>query len=92
MKNRSSNTSVPTDQVLDMVTGFYFLRNQPLEVGKNVMLHLFDNNTYSQVPVLVLRKERVVLPNLKAVDAIVVQPQLTTRAGFSTGPAICLSG
>ena len=83
MKKRSSNTSVPTDQVLDMITGFYFLRNQPLEVGKSVTLHLFDNNTYSPVPVLVLRKERVVLPNLRAVDAIVVQPQLTTSGVFN---------
>ena len=83
MKKRYCNTSVPTDQVLDMITGFYFLRNQPLEVGKSVMLHLFDNNTYSPVPVLVLRKERVVLPNLRTVEAIVVQPQLTTSGVFN---------
>jgi len=83
VKKRYYNTSVPTDQVMDMITGLYFLRNQPLEVGKIVTLDLFDSNTYSPLPVLVLRKEQVVLPNLSAVESFVVQPQLGTSGIFN---------
>jgi len=89
IKKRYYTTSVPTDQVLDMITGLYFLRNQPLEVGKVVTLHLFDSNTYAPVPVLVLRKERVVLPNFSAIETFVVQPQLGTSVIFNrTGDLI----
>ena len=82
LNKRYYNTSVPTDQVMDVITGFYFLRNQQLEVGKSLTLDLFANDTYAKTPVQVLRKERIRLPNLTEVEAFVVQPRLATSGIF----------
>ena len=82
LNKRYYNTTVPTDHVMDIITGFYYLRNQRLEVGKSLMLDLFDNDTYVRTPVQVLRKERVRLPNLTEVEAYVVQTQLATSGVF----------
>jgi Protein of unknown function (DUF3108) len=78
LNKRYYNHSVPTDQVMDTISGFYFLRNQQLEVGKSIVLNLFDNNTYAPTTVLVLRKERVTLANFREVETFVLQPQFAT--------------
>ena len=39
------------------------------------MLHIYDSNTNSEVPVDVIRMEKVSLPALRKVDALLKQPQ-----------------
>jgi uncharacterized protein DUF3108 len=70
------------DDVLDILSGFYFLRNQPLEVGKTARLHIFDKQQCVDVPVEVLRRERVALPGFRGVDALVIRPGLPTDGLF----------
>lgn len=72
---------LPVDDVMDVVSGFYFLRNQVLEVGKEVLLHLFDSNEYSPTTVEVLRREHISLPGSRGVDTLVLHPLFKT-AGF----------
>ena len=47
LTNRDNYQPLPVDDVMDAVSGFYFLRNRDLEVGKSELLHLFDSNEYS---------------------------------------------
>jgi hypothetical protein len=81
LNNRYNYESLPVDDVMDAVTGFYFLRNRDLEVGNTVELHLFDSYEYSPTTVEVLRKERIELPGGNEVDTLVLHPLFRT-AGF----------
>lgn len=82
LKNLSLRESLPNSDVLDILSGLYYLRNQPLEVGKSVLLQLFDSNRYAPTAVSVLRKEHLTLPGLRAVDTLLVHPQLKTDGIF----------
>ncbi len=73
---------VDDDNLLDIVTGFYFLRKQQLEVGSTVILHLFDSNTYVLTPVHILRRERINLPGRNEVATLVIKPELKTDGIF----------
>jgi len=71
-----------TDEALDTLSGFYYLRNRPLQVGKTEALHIFDSETYADVPVEVLRRESMRLPNFTKVDTVVVRPLQQTAGIF----------
>jgi hypothetical protein len=81
LRNRYDYQPLPGDDVMDVVSGFYFLRKQDLEVGKSVQLHLFDSNEFSSTTVEVLRRERIDLPGSREVDTLVLHPLFKT-AGF----------
>ena len=81
INGRNQITTVPTDEVLDTLSGLYYLRNRPLQVGQTELLHVFDSEIYEDVPVEILRKETVRLPNFTLVDTIVIQP-LQKSAGI----------
>jgi hypothetical protein len=82
LRNRYSNEPLPTDQAMDLITAFYFLRNQPLEVGTTVVLPIYDSNSYAPTEVTVLRRERVTLPGFRDVETLVIQPRLLTDGIF----------
>lgn len=81
LANRYDYQSLPDDNVMDVVSGFYFLRNQDMEVGNSVQLKLFDSNEYSSTKVEVQRRERIGLPGAREVDTLVIHPLFKT-AGF----------
>jgi len=81
LTNRYDYQTLPGDDVMDAVSGFYFLRNRDLEVGKEEKLNLFDSNEYSPTTVEVLRRERIELPGSREMDTLVLHPQFKT-AGF----------
>ena len=79
---RTLTMAVPTDDVLDTLSGIYYLRNLPLEVGRTETLHIFDSETYANVPVEILRREETRLPNLTTVATLVVRPLQKTAGMF----------
>lgn len=86
LNKRYANSSLPREDVKDMISGFYYLRNQQLEVGRPVELYLFDSNQYIPTTVEVLRKEHLKLPGFRNADTLVVHPILKTDGFFhSTG-------
>jgi hypothetical protein len=86
LQKRYANSPLPREDVKDMISGFYYLRNQRLEVGKPVQLYLFDSNEYVPSTVEVLRKEHLSLPGFREADTLVVHPILKTDGFFhSTG-------
>lgn len=76
------NSPIPTDQTMDIISGFFFLRNQELEVGKSLQLHIYDSNTYSPTEVRVLRRESLPLPGFRDVETLVIQPILKSEGFF----------
>jgi hypothetical protein len=74
--------TLPRDDILDIISGFYFLRNQPVKVGKSLMLHLYDGDKYAPTVVEVLRNERIHVSGLGDVETLVVHPLLTISGYF----------
>jgi hypothetical protein len=50
-------------------------------VGKTETLNIFDSETYAEVPVEILRRETILLPNFTEIGTLVVQP-LQKSAGI----------
>ena len=82
INNRNQTFIVPTEEVIDTLSGIYFLRNRQLQIGKNEILHIFDSETYAEVPVEILRREKIRLPNLTEIDTLVVRPIQKTAGIF----------
>lgn len=84
-RNRYANETVPTSDVLDTLSAFYYLRNRPLQAGTTEMLHIYDGDVYAEVPVEVVRQEEVRLRNLKKVDSLLLrhvkQKEIFRRTG-----------
>jgi hypothetical protein len=74
INHRTLETVLPSDDVLDTLSGIYYLRERPLQLEKTEVLHIFDSETYADVPVEILRREEIRLPNLKKIATIVVRP------------------
>ncbi len=82
LTHKSSNETVPTSDVLDLLSGFYYLRGKPLKVGTSEILQVYDSDQYTEIPVQVLRRERVNLPGFRKADTIVIKPQFKTDGIF----------
>ncbi|MBT0653858.1 DUF3108 domain-containing protein [Geobacter luticola] len=82
LSHKSSNETVPTSDVLDLLSGFYFLRGKPLKVGTPELLQVYDSDRYTEIPVEVLRREQVSLPGFRKADTLVIKPQLKTDGIF----------
>ncbi|MDD2582611.1 MAG: DUF3108 domain-containing protein [Desulfuromonadaceae bacterium] len=79
---RSQTVPVPSDEVIDTLSGIYLLRSRTLQVGKTEILHIFDSETYADVPVEILSRETIRLPNLQKVDTVVIRPIQQTAGIF----------
>jgi len=82
MTNRSLKEQIPNSDVTDLLSGLYFLRNRPLQIGVAETLHIYDSDSYAAVPVEVVRRETVSLPAFREVEALMVQPRLKTGGIF----------
>lgn len=82
INGRSLKTTVPSEDVLDTLSGIYYLRNRPLQVGKTETLHIYDSETYADVPVEILRSEEIRMPNLTKLSTLVVRPLQKTAGIF----------
>jgi hypothetical protein len=74
----------------DVLTGFYYLRRQPLEIGKPVNISMFDSNKFLNTEVKVLRREKVKLNSGEEVSAIVVEPILNSEGLFKKSGTILI--
>jgi len=81
LKKRYSDEALENLDTLDFVSGFYFLRLQPLKVGTSLTLRLYDGDTTVSVPITVLREEKLSLPGMRNADALVVEPRFP-ESGF----------
>ncbi len=82
LRGRSKMTTVPTDEVIDTLSGIYYLRNRQLQVGKTETLQIFDSEVFAEVPVEILRREKIRLPNYTEVDTLVIRPLQKTAGIF----------
>ena len=65
----------------DIYASFYYVRFQPLEVGKSLYVHVVDGKDLEQVEVRVLRRETVRVP-VGEFRTILVQPMVKSEGVF----------
>ncbi|MBL0225796.1 MAG: DUF3108 domain-containing protein [Geobacteraceae bacterium] len=82
LTKRSLKETLPNSEVVDILSGLYFLRTRPLQTGMTEMLHIYDSDTYAAVPVNIIRRETVHLPLFREIHALLIQPQLKTEGVF----------
>jgi hypothetical protein len=70
-----------TDDSMDALTCFYHVRFQPLEVGKTLYAHIFDNKKFYVLEVQVLKREEIETP-LGKFKTILIKPILLTEGLF----------
>ena len=81
LKNISSTEPLEHLDTLDIISGFYFIRQQSLAVGTTLTLRLYDGDKSSTVPVEVLRRETLSLPGMRSAETLVIRP-LFRENGF----------
>lgn len=82
LKKVSTRERLPSSDVLDILSGLYYLRNRPLQVGKTETLQIFDSNVFTPVPVDVLRREELELSGVGKVPALLLHPRIVTEGIF----------
>ncbi|MEP6742260.1 MAG: DUF3108 domain-containing protein [bacterium] len=80
-----SVTTTFTGQVFDILSAIYFLRTQPLEVGKTFELTISDSGRVYRVPVKVIEKKRLKTV-LGRVEVLRLDPDLYGRDGMVREP------
>ncbi|MFZ4858345.1 MAG: DUF3108 domain-containing protein [Desulfuromonadaceae bacterium] len=81
--NKSRQEHDMSGQLLwDVISGFYFLRRQPLEVGTSVYISMFDSNKFHNAEVKVLRREMVEMEDGGEISTIIVEPILKSDGLF----------
>jgi hypothetical protein len=85
-KGSKEKHEIKTDMLWDLMSAFYYLRTQNLEIGKTVYIDVFDSNKFYQAEVKVLKKEKIKLRGKDGadieLDAIVVKPVLKSEGIF----------
>ena len=66
----------------DIISAFYFLRRQPLEIGTSIYISMFDSNKFLNAEVKILRRETIEFEGERKVPTIVVEPIVTTEGLF----------
>jgi hypothetical protein len=80
---RSTTVSF-TGHIQDVLSAVYYLRTQPLEIGKSFEITLSDSGRVYQVPVRVIEKKRMKTV-LGRVEAVRVDPQVYGPNGMVAG-------
>jgi hypothetical protein len=82
LKGTKDDYPIQSGELWDLISGFYYLRTQPFEVGKPVYIDIFDSNKFFQAEVNVLGKERIKFSEKNILDTVKVKPVLKSEGLF----------
>ena len=82
IKETTDEHSINIDMLWDILSGFYYLRTQNLNIGEAVYINIFDSNKFYQAEVQVIRKDTIKLLNEKEISAMLVKPILKSEGLF----------
>jgi hypothetical protein len=82
IKGTKDEHTISAENLWDVMSGFYYLRTQKLNIGETVYINVFDSNKFYKAEVEVLRKDKVVMSDEKELDAVVVKPRLKSEGLF----------
>ncbi|MDD2270849.1 MAG: DUF3108 domain-containing protein [Desulfuromonadaceae bacterium] len=90
LKMVSSTEPLEHLDTLDVISGFYFIRQQSLVVGTTFTLRLYDGDKSSLVPVEVLRREKVSLPGMRSAETLVIKPLFRENGFFKNNREVLI--
>lgn len=67
---------------MDLLTGFYFVRTQPIGPENSVFVDIFDSDKFGRVEVKAIREEVIETELMKEVNSILIKPELLTEGLF----------
>jgi len=82
LKGTKNEYAVGSSELWDLISGFYYLRTQPFEVGKTIDIDVFDSKKFFIAEVNVIGKERIRLSENEEVDTVKVKPRLKSEGLF----------
>lgn len=82
IKGTRNEYNISAENLWDVMSGFYYLRTQKLNIGETVYINVFDSNKFYRAEVEVLRKDRVIMSDKKELNAVVVKPRLKSEGLF----------
>ncbi|MDI6800873.1 MAG: DUF3108 domain-containing protein [Thermodesulfovibrionales bacterium] len=84
IKGKKSEHDINVDMLWDVMSGFYYMRTQKLNVGETLYINVFDSDKFYQAEVHILRKEKIKMHNDadKEIDTVVVKPVLKSEGLF----------
>jgi len=82
IKGTKDEHNINADMLWDIMSGFYYLRTQRLNIGESVHINIFDSNKFYQAEVQVLRREKIRLSDDTEIDSVVVKPILKSEGLF----------
>lgn len=66
----------------DVISGFYYIRNYPFEVGKSFYVSIFDSNKFYNAEIKVIGKEKIKVSENWKTDTIIIKPVLQSDGLF----------
>ncbi|MGO9013691.1 MAG: DUF3108 domain-containing protein [Dissulfurispiraceae bacterium] len=82
IKGTKDDYPIQGGELWDLISGFYYLRTQPFEVGKTININIFDSNKFFQAEVNVIGKEQVRFSETKIIDTVKVKPVIKSEGLF----------
>ena len=82
LKGIKKEHAVRDGDAWDVISGFYYLRTQPLDIGKTVCINIFDSNKFYKAEINVLKKEKIKIPGIGEMNTLIVRPELKTEGLF----------
>ena len=82
IKGTKEDHPIQSGELWDLISGFYYLRTQPFEVGKTIYIDIFDSNKFFQAEVNVLGKEQIKFSETNILDTVKVKPILKSEGLF----------
>jgi|GEM_PF-798433 len=82
LKGTKNDYPIQSSELWDLISGFYYLRTQPFEVGKTIYIDIFDSNKFFQAEVNVIGKEQLKFSENKILDTVKVKPVLKSEGLF----------
>ncbi len=81
-KGTKDDYPIQSNELWDLISGFYYIRTQPFEVGKTIRIDIFDSNKFFQAEVYVIGKEQLKFSEGKTLDTVKVKPVLKSEGLF----------
>lgn len=82
IKGTKDDYPIQSGGLWDLISGFYYLRTQPFEVGKTININIFDSNKFFQAEVNVIGKEQVKFSETKVLGTVKVKPVIKSEGLF----------
>jgi len=84
LKGTTDNHPMNVSKVWDLISGFYYLRTQPVKVGETIYIDVFDSNKFFRAEVKVMGKERIILSKTDKVDTVKVKSVIKSEGLFQS--------